>query len=322
MVKDFCRPVRPVARVGHAAAMPLPGRIGYDQRVHRVETHREVPVMKDEDHSWSMRRLRKWLNNWPESRDELLNLVQHSRQFLEPQTADMLEGVLSLSAISLREIMTPRPSIIGLFDDDELLEILPVLIDSAHSRFPVFSSEDRETVTGVLMAKDMLKVLMSPQQRFDIKAHVRPVLFVPETARADQLLSQLQLSQSHLAVVMDEFGHTAGLVTLEDLLEEIVGEIEDEYDNANEKSALIQPDPAHPGCFLLDARTPIDAFNDQFDTTLVGDGVETLAGLLLAELGRVSNLVGQSVTLEDWTFTVLQADQRSLQQLRACRRAD
>lgn len=275
--------------------------------------------MKDEDHSWSMRRLRKWLNNRPESRDDLLNLVQQSRQFLEPQTVDMLEGVLSLPAISLREIMTPRPDIIGLYDDDELLEILPILLDSAHSRFPVFSSEDRETVMGVLLAKDMLQVLMSPQQRFDIRAHVRPVLFVPETARADQLLSQLRLSQGHLAIVLDEFGHLAGLVTLEDLLEEIVGEIEDEYDDLSERAALIQPDPLIPECYLLDARTPIEQFNEQLHADLVGDGVETVGGLVLAELGRVNNLVGQSVQLDDWTFRVLEADDRSILRLHAGR---
>ncbi len=273
--------------------------------------------MKDDDHTWSMRRLRKWLNNRPESRDDLLNLVQQSRQFLGPQTVDMLEGVLSLPAISLREVMTPRPNIIGLSDDDELLEILPVLLDSAHSRFPVFSSEDRESVIGVLLAKDMLKVLMTPQQRFDIRAHVRPVLFVPETARADQLLSELRSSQGHLAIVLDEFGHTVGLVTMEDLLEQIVGEIEDEYDDASEKSALIQPDPQHPGCYLVDGRTPIEQFNEQFGTELVGDGVDTLAGLMLAELGRVNDLSGHVVKLGGWAFVVLEADSRSIQQLRA-----
>ncbi len=269
--------------------------------------------------SWSMRGLRKWLANAPETRDELLGLVQDSRRFLEPETVDMLEGVLSMPAMQVREIMTPRPSIVGLHDDDELLEIMPVLIESAHSRFPVFSSVDRENVVGVLLAKDLLQFLYSRDEHFDLKSRLRQAVFVPETARADQLLALLRNSQSHLAVVVDEYGYTAGIVTLEDLLEEIVGEIEDEHDDNSNLSEYIQPDPVNEGHWLVQAHTPIDWFNQHFDTDYTGEGVETIGGLLLQEIGRVSDLVGQSTTLEDWCFTVLEADARSMRLLSAVR---
>lgn len=269
--------------------------------------------------SWSMRGLRKWLANAPETRDELLNLVQDSRRFLEPDTVDMLEGVLSLPAIQVREIMTPRPAVIGLFDDDQLLEIMPVLIESAHSRFPVFSSKDRETVVGVLLAKDLLQLLYSRGDHFDLQAHLRQTVFVPETARADQLLAQLRLSQSHLAIVVDEYGHTAGIVSMEDLLEEIVGEIEDEYDDIDSQADWIQPAPHAEQTWWVQAQTPIESFNEQFGTDFVGDGVETIGGLMLAELGRVGDLVGQSIELEEWRFTVLKADARSLHLIEAMR---
>jgi magnesium and cobalt transporter len=269
--------------------------------------------------SWSMRGLRKWLANAPETRDELLRLVQDSRRFLEPDTVDMLEGVLSMPAIQVREIMTPRPAIVGLHDDDELLEIMPVLIESAHSRFPVFSSVDRENVVGVLLAKDLLQFLYSREEHFDLKARMRQAVFVPETARTDQLLALLRNSQSHLAVVVDEYGYTAGLITLEDLLEEIVGEIEDEHDEGIHLSDYLQPDPQQQGAWLVQAHTPIEWFNEHFETDYTGDGVETMGGLLLQTLGRVNDLVGQSVALNAWTFTVVAADARSMQVLQAAR---
>lgn len=277
--------------------------------------------MKEEPaSSWSMRGLRKWLANAPETRDELLGLVQDSRRFVEPDTVDMLEGVLSLPAIQVREIMTPRPAVVGMYDDDELIEIMPVLIESAHSRFPIFSSVDRESVLGVLIAKDLLQFLYSKDQQFDLKACMRPAVFVPETARADHLLTQLRLSKSHMAIVVDEYGNTAGVVTLEDLLEEIVGEIADEHDDLESELAMIRPDPEQEGAWLVEAQTLIESFNEHFDTEFVGDGVETIGGLLLADLGRVNNLVGQTVMIEDWQFTVLEADARSLRLLRAVRR--
>lgn len=275
--------------------------------------------MSEQGPSWSMRGLKKWLSTAPETRDELMKLVHDSRQFLEPDTVDMLEGVLDLPATQIREIMTPRPAIISLVEDDALFEILPTLIDSAHSRFPVFSSEEQDTVIGILLAKDLLPILNQRQQEqvIDIKTLVRQPIFVPETARSDQVLRMLKHTQTHIAIVVDEYGTTSGIVTLEDLLEQIVGEIEDEHDGDDPLAEYIVPDHELSGTWLVQALTPIEHFNDVLDAHFSDEEVETIGGLLLQEIGLVSDLEGQIVTLEDWTFKILKADTRSITLVRA-----
>ncbi|AOA59824.1 HlyC/CorC family transporter [Acinetobacter larvae] len=269
--------------------------------------------------SWGMRGLRKWLGATPENRDEMLKLVQESERFLEPDTVAMLEGVLDLPATKIREVMTPRTAVVSLQEDDELLDILHVLIESAHSRFPVFSADQPENVVGILLAKDLLPFLMDRQAKVDIRALMRQPVFVPESARSDQVLRQLKNSQTHIAVVIDEYGSTSGLVTLEDILEEIVGEIEDEHDKV-EAGLYITPDPEHPhNSWIVQALTPIEEFNELLNANFSDDGVETVAGLLLQEIGLVSDLQGQVIELDDWTFTILQADSRSIHLVRATR---
>ncbi|MDE2421945.1 MAG: CBS domain-containing protein [Gammaproteobacteria bacterium] len=269
--------------------------------------------------AWTMRGLKRWLSATPETRDDLVQLLEDSRRFLEPDTVDMLTGVLGLPKTPVREIMTPRPSVVGLFEDDELMEILPVLIESAHSRFPVFSRDGRDSVVGVLLAKDLLRFIQTPTTPFNLHHMLRQPVFVPETARSDQLLGMLKHTQTHMAVVVDEYGATAGLITLEDLLEEIVGEIEDEHDNADPLADCIIPDPEFKGSWLVQALTPIEHFNDELGADLEGEGVDTIGGLLLERTGLVSELAGQTVDIENWQFTVLAADLRSLTLLRARR---
>lgn len=164
--------------------------------------------------SWGMRGLRKWLGTAPETRDELLKLVQNSRRFLEPDTVAMLEGVLDLPATKIREVMTPRTAMISLQEDDQLLDILDVLVESAHSRFPVFSADQPDNVVGILLAKDLLPFLTEPNTKVDIRVLMRQPLFVPESARSDQVLRMLKHTQTHIAIVIDEYGSTAGLLRL------------------------------------------------------------------------------------------------------------
>lgn len=272
--------------------------------------------------SWTMRGLKKWLSTAPETRDELMKLVHDSRQFLEPDTVDMLEGVLDLPATQIREIMTPRPALVSLFEDDKLFDILPVLIESAHSRFPVFSNDEPDTVVGILLAKDLLPILNNKTEHdaensIDIKTLMRQPVFVPETARSDQVLRMLKHTQTHIAIVVDEYGTTAGIVTLEDLLEEIVGEIEDEHDGDDPLADYIVPDHEISGAWQVQALTPIEHFNDVLSADFSTEEVETIGGLLLQEIGRVSDLEGQIVILDDWTFKILQADTRSITLVRA-----
>ena len=270
--------------------------------------------------AWTVRGLKRWLSATPETRDDLVRLLEDSRRFLEPDTVDMLTGVLGLPKTPVREVMTPRPSVVGLFEDDELMEILPVLIESAHSRFPVFSRDGRDTVVGVLLAKDLLRFIQPGNNvSFDLHTLLRQPVFVPESARSDQLLGMLKHTQTHMAVVVDEYGATAGLITLEDLLEEIVGEIEDEHDEIDPLADCIIPDPDVKEAWLVQALTPIDHFNEELNAELEGEGVDTIGGLLLEKTGLVSELTGETVEIEDWEFTVLAADRRSLTLLRARR---
>lgn len=278
--------------------------------------------MQDESGpSWGMRGLRKWLGTAPETRDELLKLVQDSRRFLEPDTVAMLEGVLDLPATKVREVMTPRTSMVSLQEDDQILDILHVLVESAHSRFPVFSSDQPDNVVGILLAKDLLPFMTDPSVNVDIRNLMRQPLFVPESARSDQLLRMLKNTQTHIAIVIDEYGTTSGLVTLEDILEEIVGEIEDEHDNVDEEAQFIVPDNSHTtaNTWIVQALTPIEHFNTILDADFSDDEVETMGGLLLQEIGLVSDLQGQTIELGDWQFTIIEADARTIHLIRAVR---
>ena len=279
--------------------------------------------MQDESGpSWGMRGLRKWLGTAPETRDELLKLVQDSRRFLEPDTVAMLEGVLDLPATKVREVMTPRTSMVSLQEDDQILDILHVLVESAHSRFPVFSSDQPDNVVGILLAKDLLPFMTDPSVNVDIRNLMRQPLFVPESARSDQLLRMLKNTQTHIAIVIDEYGTTSGLVTLEDILEEIVGEIEDEHDNVDEEAQFIVPDNDHTtaNTWIVQALTPIEHFNTVLDADFSDDEVETVGGLLLQEIGLVSDLQGQVIELEDWQFTIIEADASTIHLIRAVRK--
>ncbi|GAA5000183.1 CBS domain-containing protein [Acinetobacter puyangensis] len=278
-------------------------------------------MQEESSPSWT-RGLKKWLNAEPETRDELLKLVQNSRKFLEPDTVAMLEGVLDLPATKIREVMTPRTSLISLQENDDLLDIIHVLIESAHSRFPVFSAENNDSVIGVLLAKDLLPFLTERQsQKVDITALMRQPLFVPESARSDQVLRMLKNTQTHIAIVIDEYGTTSGIVTLEDILEEIVGEIEDEHDEADQYAQFIQPDPESElqNAWLVQALTPIEHFNTLLGTDFSDEEVETMGGLLLQEIGLVNDLEGQVIELDGWSFDILEADARSIQLIRAVR---
>ena len=278
-------------------------------------------MIEESSPSWGMRGLRKWLGTAPETRDELLRLVQDSRRFLEPDTVAMLEGVLDLPATKIREVMTPRTAIISLQEDDQLLDILHVLIDSAHSRFPVFSADQSDNVVGILLAKDLLPFLTERNIKVDIRSLMRQPVFVPESARSDQVLRMLKNTQTHIAIVIDEYGSTSGLVTLEDILEEIVGEIEDEHDIADEEALYIVPDndPTTANTWIVQALTPIEHFNTILDADFSDDEVETMGGLLLQEIGLVSDLQGQTIELGDWQFTIIEADARTIHLIRAVR---
>ena len=268
--------------------------------------------MSDDSHSggWT-RGLKRWLSTAPETRDDLLKLVQDSRQFLEPDTVDMLEGVLDLPATQVREIMTPRPQLAAISSDADISDILAVLLETEHSRYPVFDSHDDNAILGILLAKDLIPILASRAEGIDhpflLKDIVRKPLYINETARSDTLLRLLQKAQVHMAVVLDEFGSVSGIVTMEDLLEEIVGDIVDEHDDIDEDSDInnIVPHPTKDGVWLVQASTLISDCNDILGSNFEDEDVDTMGGLVMQALGSVSHLEGETVRINDWQIVIV-----------------
>ncbi|MDO4250473.1 MAG: transporter associated domain-containing protein [Moraxella sp.] len=270
--------------------------------------------------SWS-RGLKRWLSTAPETRDELIKLVQDSRKFLEPDTVDMLEGVLELPATQVREIMTPRTQIASIEASDDLDEILAVVQQTSHSRYPVFDSHDNDAVLGILLTKDLIPLLASKAQgeavNLSLKTLVRKPLYISETARSDTLLRLLQRAQIHMAVVLDEFGGVSGVVTMEDLLEEIVGDIVDEHDDLHEDSDInnIIPHPSKQGVWIVQASTLICDCNEVLGSHFDDTDVDSMGGLVMQALGAVSNLQGEQVQIDDWQITILSVEGRLIQEL-------
>lgn len=245
----------------------------------------------------------------PRNRDELLAILRVSRDegILDDDVLAMMEGALEVSETQVRDAMIPRSQMVVVSNDAPLEEFLPSIVESGHSRFPVIG-EDKDEVVGILLAKDLLPHLASGSDEFDLMSTVRPAVVIPESKRLNVLLRDFRVSRNHMAIVIDEYGGVSGLITIEDVLEEIVGEIDDEYDEDEE--ALIQP--LGQGRFLVQALTPIEELNEKFGGELSEEDYDTVGGLLLAEFGRVPEF-DETVTLGDrFEFRVLKADNRRI----------
>lgn len=276
---------------------------------------------KPQSSSWS-RGLKRWLSTAPETRDELVKLVHDSRRFLAPDTVDMLEGVLDLPAIQVREIMTPVSHVAGITQYQNLQDIMSLYMETAHSRYPVFIDDNKDTVMGILLAKDLIPFLVAKAQgqnidHFNLEAIVRQPIYISETARSDNLLRLFQKNQIHMAIVIDEFGVTAGVVTMEDLLEEIVGDIIDEHDDIEEDTDInhIVPVPNQPDTWIVQSITSVSDCNEQLGTHFDSEDVASMGGLVMQELGEVNEVLGQTVFINDCRLTVLSADGRFIQEI-------
>ena len=217
----------------------------------------------------------------PKNRDELLALIRDSGQndLIDEDTRDMLEGVMDIADQRVRDIMIPRSQMITLKRNQTLDECLDVIIESAHSRFPVIS-EDKDHIEGILMAKDLLPFMRSDAEAFSMEKVLRPAVVVPESKRVDRMLKEFRSQRYHMAIVIDEFGGVSGLVTIEDILELIVGEIEDEYDE--EEKEVVEIDENNS---VIDAGMSLDRFNQIYQTSLESDEVDTMAGAIIEKLG-------------------------------------
>jgi magnesium and cobalt transporter len=246
----------------------------------------------------------------PEDRDQLLELLQSSyeRNLMDADALAMIEGVLQVSELQARDIMVPRAQM-DLIDINDTPEVfLPKVIESGHSRFPVIG-ESKDDVIGILLAKDLLRYYAGHES--NVRDMLRPAVFIPESKRLNVLLKDFRRTRNHMAIVVDEYGGVAGLVTIEDVLEQIVGEIEDEYD-FDETEAQILLD--RNGLYRVKAQTSIEDFNSTFGTEFSDDEYDTIGGLLLNRFGRLPKR-GEEIELDGLRFRVQRADSRRLHSL-------
>ena len=253
----------------------------------------------------------------PWSRDEIQTFIE-SDAALDAEEKSMLSGVLEVSETQVREVMVPRSQMVVIDIEDEFDETLKLIVESGHSRFPVIG-EDRDEVLGILLAKDLLRYYGSDEAKeLTIRKLLRPASVIPESKRLNALLKEFRASHNHMAIVVDEYGGVAGLLTIEDVLEEIVGEIDDEHDQ--EEAEYIRPDEDQDGkpCFAVRALTRVEDLNEYFNCELEDEEYYTIGGLVLHELGRLPRR-GEKVGFGGFEFAVVKADDRRIDALRVQR---
>ncbi len=261
-------------------------------------------------------RLRRVLKGEAATREDLLDWLResHAQTVLDADELAMLEGVLAVSETQVRDVMVPRSQMAVLERDAPRDELLKAIVESGHSRFPVIG-EDREEVVGILLAKDVLRHFVNtPGHDFDITRYIRPATFIPESKRLNALLKEFRGRRNHIASVVDEYGGITGLLTIEDVLEEIVGEIDDEHDAA-EVAPIQEQGPGH---YHVHALARIEEFNEFFDANLDDANYDTVGGLVMHELGHLPRK-GEVLHLGEFRFQVLQADRRRVHSIEVTR---
>ena len=247
----------------------------------------------------------------PQDKEQLGELLRDARKraLLDADALSMMEGVLAVAELRVRDIMIPRAQMVVVARDDALGKVLEVAIESGHSRFPVIG-DDRGEVIGLLLAKDLLQYCGERAADFDMREVLRSAVFVPESKRLNVLLRELRASRTHMAIVVDEYGDAAGLVTIEDVLEQIVGEIEDEYD-FDEGAFILRRSETD---YTLKAHTTIEEFNEYFGSSLDEGEFDTIGGLVIGALGHLPKR-GEVVQIANFSFEVVRADSRRIRLL-------
>ena len=255
-----------------------------------------------------LERLGRMFGADPRSREDLLDLLREATQsgLIEAETLKMIEGALEVDQLQVRDAMIPRSQMVVIHKGDSLNEVLPVIIESGHSRFPVVG-EDKDEIQGILLAKDLLQLVARDSAEVRLNDLVREPVIIPESKRLNVLLREFRLSKNHMAIVVDEYGGVAGLITIEDVLEEIVGDIDDEHDAETVEDIQALED----GRYLVQALTTIDDFNEAFGSEFSDEEFDTIGGLVVSEFGYVPE-VDEVVDLGGWRFRVTAADDRRL----------
>ncbi len=262
-----------------------------------------------------MERLSALLLREPEDRGQLVELLYsaYERNLLDADALSMMEGVIQVSERQVREIMIPRAQMDVIDISQSPERFIPFVIETAHSRFPV-TDGNKDNIIGILLAKDLLRYYAG--EEFDVRSMLRPAVFVPETKRLNVLLRDFRSNRNHIALVVDEYGGVSGMVTIEDVLEQIVGEIEDEYDFDEGEDNIIL---ASPGLWRIKAATEIGDLNEALGARFSADDYDTVGGLVLKAAGRLPKR-GERITVGDLVFTILRADSRRLHSLQVERK--
>jgi magnesium and cobalt transporter len=269
-----------------------------------------------QDHKPSLlERLGALLMREPEDREQLVTLLHsaYERDLLDSDALSMIEGVLQVSELQVRDIMVPRAQMDVIDVNQTPDKFIPHVIATAHSRFPV-TDKDRDDVIGILLAKDLLRYYAG-EEEFKVRDMLRPAVFVPESKRLNVLLREFRANRNHMAIVVDEYGGVAGLVTIEDVLEQIVGDIEDEYDFDESEDNIVRESSGH---WRVKAQTEIADFNAAFRTDFSDQDFDTVGGLIIDRFGRLPKR-GESITIGGLRFQVLRADSRRLHTLQVQR---
>ena len=278
------------------------------------QTHKE----DSNGRSW-IGRITHLLNSDPKNRDELVSVVREAqdKDIIDLDALVMIEGVLQVTEMQVRDVMIPRSQMIVLEREMSMQEVLPMVVDAAHSRYPVVG-DNRDEVIGILLAKDLLPYFqLGTEDKFNLRDILRPAAFIPESKRLNVLLKEFRASRNHMAIVVDEYGGVAGMVTIEDVLEQIVGEIEDEHDI--EDDIFIMEHSADKA--TVKAITPIDEFNAHFQSKIVSREFDTIGGLVMNALGHLPKR-GETAVIAGYDLKVLRADARRIHLLQVTKTAE
>ncbi len=265
----------------------------------------------DEDASqktW-LSKITNLFNDQPQSQDDILEILDaaHQNGLVDAYALSMMKGALNVSELQVRQVMVPRSQMVVVPIDVTIEQVLPIIVESGHSRFPVVG-EDKDELEGILLAKDVLRSFVKEENDFNLKELTRPAVVIPESKPINTLLQEFRTSRNHMAIVIDEYGGVAGLVTIEDILEEIVGEIDDEYDSQNEPFILKLADKK----YRINALTTISEFNEFFDLEIDDSEFDTVGGMVANKAGRLLE-EGETLVIDHMIFTITQSDKRRIQ---------
>ena len=271
------------------------------------DSSRTAPEPHERRRSW-LERISSAFSGEPDTREELVAILRDAQGdgLIDADTLRMMEGAISVSELTVGDVMVSRSQMVSLPASARFLDLMKQVVESGHSRFPVHG-DDRDEILGILLAKDLLRGVVADNGPGDIHGLLRPAVLIPESKKLNLLLKEFRLSRNHMAIVVDEYGGVAGLVTIEDVLEQIVGKIDDEHDDAEDDSALIAAQA--DGQYVVDALTPIGDFNERFGAAFPDDEYDTIGGLVTEAIGHLPE-VGEELTLDRFEFRVIRADAR------------